>query len=467
MEPRLSGRLQLLLLLPLIGIIVGGGAILWVSPMGGVPWIWSIFSLIDRSYWAVLLLGAVVGMTELLARYKDAPLRALLTIPGLFYITVNSLAGPLALYLIGEFKVIDDAAKAKEVTRVLLAGFGAMAFFRSAIFTARVGNTDISIGPAGFLQTLLASIDRAVDRKRAAERATIASDVMKDVSFDLARTVLPGLCFSLMQNVRAEEETAFGAVIQEIVQADMKDFQKSYILGLRLMNIVGEKVLKNAVQELGNDIKAVSSDTMSRLSALDFSLARTTLRDMCFSLAQGIADEKMKDFDEFVKNIDHPNTSNAHKSRMLGLRLARMVGEKILRQAMETLGTEINARKQPIVTSLETISLLPKINFEEHGQSLINICVINTGQTNDSAISERLKPSLKVIGEASVDQRDKSFLLVQKLLSEFGEEVVNIALKMVVHREAGSKPAGEPGNGNATREPPDEGRHDANPPSGT
>jgi hypothetical protein len=44
-------------------------------------------------YILTLFLGGAVGVSELVSRYKDAPLRALLTIPAVLYIGLNALAG--------------------------------------------------------------------------------------------------------------------------------------------------------------------------------------------------------------------------------------------------------------------------------------------------------------------------------------------------------------------------------------
>jgi hypothetical protein len=49
------------------------------------------------------LLGALVGSTELVSRYKDAPLEALVTGPATFYVLMNAAVSALALWLAIEF----------------------------------------------------------------------------------------------------------------------------------------------------------------------------------------------------------------------------------------------------------------------------------------------------------------------------------------------------------------------------
>jgi hypothetical protein len=49
---------------------------------------------------AVLVLGGVVGASELVSRYKDHPAAAIQTWPAVFYIALNSIASIGALGLI-------------------------------------------------------------------------------------------------------------------------------------------------------------------------------------------------------------------------------------------------------------------------------------------------------------------------------------------------------------------------------
>src|SRR5262245_39565395 len=109
--------------------------------------------LID--YGGVGLLGALVGAGELISVFRDAPTRALLTKPAIFYVLVNVVAAVAALFLTRVFgwsagagATTDDALR---VTQVLVAGIGAMALFRSSL-TIRAGEKDVSISPSVVLE---------------------------------------------------------------------------------------------------------------------------------------------------------------------------------------------------------------------------------------------------------------------------------------------------------------------------
>src|SRR5258706_9001708 len=134
------------------------------------------------TYWrfvAVFLIGALVGTGELVARYRDAPQSALWTLPAVLYVAVNAIGSVVAIYVVQTFQYAESPDPLKtRITHIFLAGFGAMAFFRSSVFTVRVGDQDVSIGPVAFLQVVLRATDRAVDRIRAKARAEIVTTCM-------------------------------------------------------------------------------------------------------------------------------------------------------------------------------------------------------------------------------------------------------------------------------------------------
>src|SRR6185503_11135223 len=92
---------------------------------------------IDPNYFVVLAIGAVVGSTELMSRYRDAPFLPLLSLPGIVYIVLNGGAAILAYYLLGVVapEQFGGDAQKTQVYRVLLSSLGAMTIFRSGLFT--------------------------------------------------------------------------------------------------------------------------------------------------------------------------------------------------------------------------------------------------------------------------------------------------------------------------------------------
>jgi len=206
-------------------------------------------------------LGGLVGAGELVARYRDAPGRALVTAPGAAYVLVNLVASATAL---GALRSLDvrmgfESGPAAAWAQTLSAGLGSMAVLRTSFFTARRGEQDFHIGPSGFLQILLDAADRSVDRSRARERSETVSRLMTSLSFSAAEVALPAYCLALMQNVSRDEQEVLARQIAELRRSDTDDPTKSRILGLTLMNLVGRDVLSEAIVALGDEAAGARS----------------------------------------------------------------------------------------------------------------------------------------------------------------------------------------------------------------
>ena len=199
------------------------------------------------------LVGALVGIGELVSRYRDAPDRALRTPAAYLYVGLNVGASVAALGVARAFGWTFGVAEANPTalrwTQVAVAGFGAMALFRSALFNVRVGDQDVAVGPASFLQIVLAAADRGVDRLRAQARA------VSNVSFARADVALSAFCLGLMQNLSKEDQDQFGRQLAALRNASMDDQMKVLSLGLAIMNAVGEDVLETAVKVLGPQLR--------------------------------------------------------------------------------------------------------------------------------------------------------------------------------------------------------------------
>jgi hypothetical protein len=205
-------------------------------------------------YSVVAALGALVGSGELVSRYRDAPAGALRTRPALFYILLNTGASTVALFVIRVFDWhfgVTSGEAAVRWTRIGIAGTGAMALFRTSLFTVHAGDRDIAVGPSSFLQIFRDAADRGVDRLRAQARGDRVATLMEGVDYAKAFEGLPPYCLALMQNVADEDQQK---MLQAIALLD-KDQTidpaiKVRILGLLLMNVVGPSVLTAAVESL-------------------------------------------------------------------------------------------------------------------------------------------------------------------------------------------------------------------------
>jgi hypothetical protein len=174
---------------------------------------------------------------------------------------VNIAAGIAALVVVRYTGVLKNMHPTR-LYEIFLASFGAVAFFRTSLFTARVGGTDVGIGPSAVLQSLLAAADRMIDRDQAEGRAEDVANIMHNVDFGKAQLALPPLCFTLVQNITPEDQKAAAEQIKQIASTTgIPDQAKSIILGVFLIRLVGADVLERSVKALGSNIKPDSGST--------------------------------------------------------------------------------------------------------------------------------------------------------------------------------------------------------------
>lgn len=201
------------------------------------------------AYLWVALLGAFVAAGELVSRYRDDPVRAVLSWPAVVYLGVNSGTSVAALVLVRSFGWTFGADSGQEeVRQVLVAGFGAIALFRSSLFNVTVGNQVMGIGPSVILNVILTAADRAVDRGRAKVRIAAVADAMKDMPFAFADSFRL-FCFESMQNTDSRDADRIAATLRELrddLNAGVPEPVKSLVFGLALLNVVGEEVITEA-----------------------------------------------------------------------------------------------------------------------------------------------------------------------------------------------------------------------------
>jgi len=294
-------------------------------------------------YVAAIVFGAIVGGGEIVSRYRTDPWRALTTTTSFAYVAINALASLGALYIVRRMNWLIDAEATADhnlLMQTLAASFGAIAIFRSSLFTLRVGSSDVAVGPMAMLQAFLAAADRATDRTCAQPRADSVTRIMAGISFERAKVALPTLCFTLMQNVSLEEQHAVAADVERFNAAAMEDADKAHNLGLTLLSVVGEEVLQRAVDLLRRSIRLVRKSPDLALVQLTKNLSFKTHADDLVNLLLLMTGQQANAQNLLVaelKRIDKVNIGDTDKLLvLLGFLLAEF-GEESVRSALGSI----------------------------------------------------------------------------------------------------------------------------------
>jgi len=190
---------------------------------------------------AAALFGALVGLSEILSRYRDEPLLATATIPGIAYLSLNGLISMVAFSVLRRYPTQIFGAVANDLAlSAVAAGFGAMVIFRSKLFTFRSSDgKDYPIGPAIVLDTILKVLDTQIDRRRATERQYKVFNAVYNVNFtkmaDYIEASLPSF-----QNLSQDDKVAINLYISQYRASKFADVLKSLGLGFAFLTIAGD-----------------------------------------------------------------------------------------------------------------------------------------------------------------------------------------------------------------------------------
>jgi hypothetical protein len=210
-----------------------------------------------------IFLGELVGFSEIISRYRDEPLRAAFNGYGGAYFAINGILAWVAFIVLERSPGTFPTLVGHPYSTAALAGFGAMAIFRSKLFVFRADDgKEFPVGPDIVLSSVLKIVDRKIDRQRAARRqrlvfdnaSNIAGLIGSDADFGVAANFLVVSTMSSFQNLSDTEKQQIAAAAarlkndKDLVEAP--NFYKAMTLGFALLDITGEEGFSEIVSDL-------------------------------------------------------------------------------------------------------------------------------------------------------------------------------------------------------------------------
>lgn len=219
-----------------------------------VPWHYYSDDHNFRALAIAFLSGALVGATEILSRYRDEQVKAILSPDGLLYVLFNGAISTFALILIFRFENSVPALsvfKGNSLTAAIAAGFGSTAIMRTRIAVIKgTDNKDVSIGPDIVINLLLSMIDRRIDRWRAARRQEIIATHFPQLkalgSIDQASQYLMSSLLSF-QNLNDSEKQQFSDTVDRNKKSGSDVNVQFQALGFLFLTVVGEENFASAL----------------------------------------------------------------------------------------------------------------------------------------------------------------------------------------------------------------------------
>lgn len=192
------------------------------------------------------MLGAILGVSELLAKYTDAPLSALKNLAALFYIIFNACLSMLAIYLISGADISVPQAvgdNAKYLAEIIAAGAGAAAILRIGV-SIQVSGETVNVTLMKLVQPILDAALAELSRAQAIRQAEQINLLMPAIPLDSATKDLPALCAALVPEMSAEEKQAFEKEISDVNSEDIQEDTKKKKIGVILLRKYGRDVVE-------------------------------------------------------------------------------------------------------------------------------------------------------------------------------------------------------------------------------
>jgi len=206
------------------------------------------------------VVGLGTSLVELLSRYRDEPLKVIATSHFAWvYLLLNGFLALGAHALLLDSSFVDVETEVRRAGLAVASGLGAAVILRSRVFSARLGDEQVSIGPGYVVDQLLGIIDAQIDRRRALQRVQIVVELMRGKDFDGSRIHSSTMITGSRQNLSLQEQKDLANQIREVVDRKIPDQEKSYALGFILLDFMGEEFLKAVAINLPSVERATSN----------------------------------------------------------------------------------------------------------------------------------------------------------------------------------------------------------------
>jgi len=191
----------------------------------------------ERLYFIAFMLGSATAAAEIIGKFKDAPGKALSTQQAVWYLALNGAVSSFAVYVLllmkwGSVEPLD------RLKLVLTAGLGAMVVVRAKLFSSKIGDQDVSVGPEQILKVYLDFMEQDIDRIRAQRRIDFVRKTMDPLKFSEIHEYTLTMLDSA-QTLTEERRKGIKESIEKIA-AVANDENKSFSLGFLLSKEMGE-----------------------------------------------------------------------------------------------------------------------------------------------------------------------------------------------------------------------------------
>lgn len=209
-------------------------------------------------YALATLIGAGVGLSELLSRYSWTIRNICSSAAGWAYLAINGAAALLA-YLFAVDWGFDKGLTGKpEGWRVLAVSLLAMVFLRSSLATIRIGDREVGVGLVSLVEVFLRRAEKVLDQGVSRDRWTNVGARTSELTYDATRAYFVTVAESLLRSLNDTERDSWHRELTKIDESDVDADTKMRLLAICIADRLGDDlfatIADNAKQQFADAI---------------------------------------------------------------------------------------------------------------------------------------------------------------------------------------------------------------------
>jgi len=201
------------------------------------------------AYLITIFLSLLVATAELMTKFKDEPLAVLAKSKAWLYMLLNATIAALTLYMLSHTTLFGPPTQFAGIKAALTAGLGSTILMRSKFLKVDLNGQEAAIGPEVIINVFLDTLERTIDRDRALVRRQIVEATMQTIDFTKAKDYVVMTIDASSQTTSPEATQKLITEAEKIAGSPIGDLEKSYALGYLVLDMMGEKFLKELFNE--------------------------------------------------------------------------------------------------------------------------------------------------------------------------------------------------------------------------
>lgn len=216
-----------------------------------------------------IAVGAAVGLSELLSRYRWSLGSILSSVAGWSYLLLNGGVAALAYQAALDWGFGNALQSKPEQWRVILVAVGAMFLLRSSLAQVRFGNHEVGIGLVTILEVFSRRAERRLDQVIASERWSKVDKACSKLTYRATRAYWSAVADTALASQSEVERATFRATIEKIDEMPVDDDTKMRLLAMALWEFFGNTLFETIANEASVRFKSeVEADRATRTAQL-------------------------------------------------------------------------------------------------------------------------------------------------------------------------------------------------------